>query len=938
MAIKPIEILIRAKDEASSMLTSIQAKVAAVAVAVAGFFGIALFTGAVRSAAEFEAALSRVKAAAGATDEEFKLLKQAAEDVGASTKYSSVQAASALENLAKAGLNVKDSLAALPAVLALAQAGDIGLGESAEYVTKAVMGMGLAFSDSARVADVLAMGANASNTSVVGLAQALSYAAPTAKTLGLSLELTVAIIGKFADAGIDASRAGTALNAVMSQFSDPTSKFRQELGNAGIVTNNFEQALRELAKAGPKGAKAINAVGLEAGPALKALLGQGIGALDDLKHKLDESAGSAAKMALVMQDNLSGSMTSLGSVWTTIKNVLGAPVLPVLKDGVDQLASALRGMITDGTINKFGEAMAAAFQSGIKWARDFLAQVNFTQIAADMRAFADRTGDVFTQIGEYASNAGNIVKTVYGVMSAGTNAVLGGIYALGSGFATIVAGIQLGLAELYEASSKVTFGAISQQYKAIAAEIRESSNATAAASQALSDKSRAAFLSVADGAQLARDGFSGLAGAINTAKPAAEASAQAIGDMARQLELAADKTAAARKATEEKRVTDQAAALAMRELKIEYAELIAKGDLQAAAEKLQQINAALRDTSVAAKDSAKAAQEAAKATAEAFEGLGISSQASLKTIAGTAKIYYDRIKADGTSTAVDIANAFKVYAEKAIAANGGVVTEVLKSEAAMRGLSVETDATGKSIVKAMNQGAASVSGLGNHFQQTTEQIKKQEEAMDRLLMKYTLSADYTERQLALLEKENALLERREALENKRLNRDKEGFSVDPKTGQRVNMQIDSQRSVYEGAKAQGLSEADALKIAQRFISESGQKMGWNDGGRFGAEKGENWGTAVQKAIDELVLLNAAQVKDKQEANRAAPEPPPPPPPARTPEPTPPPQQQRGGSASMGVNVTINVAAGANLADRGQVEMLARAIMPAIDNLQRKGVR
>ena len=183
MALRPIEVLIRAKDEFSGMLGSMQAKVAAVAVAIAGFFGISLLSGAVKSAAEFEAAMSRVKSAAGGTDEEFKALKQAAEDAGAATKYTSVQAAEALENLAKAGLSATQAIEALPAVLALAQAGDVELGTSAEFVTKAVMGMGLAFADAGRVADVLALGAGATNTSVKGLAEALSYAAPTAQSL-----------------------------------------------------------------------------------------------------------------------------------------------------------------------------------------------------------------------------------------------------------------------------------------------------------------------------------------------------------------------------------------------------------------------------------------------------------------------------------------------------------------------------------------------------------------------------------------------------------------------------------------------------------------------------------------------------------------------------------------------------------------------------------
>ena len=720
MAIKPIEILIRARDEASSIFTGIQTKITAVGIAVASFFGIALFSNAVKSAAEFEAALSRVKAAAGATDEEFKLLKQAAEDAGASTKYTSVEAAAALENLAKAGLNAKDSITALPAVLSLAQAGDIGLGQSAEFVTKAVMGMGLAFDQAGRVADVLAMGANASNTSVTGLAQALSYAAPVAHSLGLSLETTVAIIGKFADAGIDASRAGTALNAVLSQFSDPSSKFREELGRAGIITNNFEKALRQLAAAGPAGEKAILAVGLEAGPALRALLGQGIGALDDLKHKLDESAGSAAKMALVMEDNLPGAMKGLGSAWDTVKNVLGAPVLPVLKEGVDQLSGALRSAVADGTVVKFGEAMAEAFRSGLKWAQDFLGQVNFSQIGDDMRDFATRTGEAFAAIGEYASAAGNSVKLVYGVMSAGANTVLGVVYLIGEAFAGVASSIQAGVALIMEGFAKVTFGAVSASFKAAAAEIRLSAEATWAASEALGAKSSAAFQRVADGAQLARDGFDGLANASTSATPAVEATGRAIGDMAKQLEAAADKTAATRKATEDKTQADNAATAAVANLKQQYAELMAQGNLQGAAEALQKLAVQTRNVADASED-AKARVE------QAFKNLGMATTKDLDDMAARSKGAWETIKADGTSAASVLTQAFQVYAKAAIEAAGrhgeaavDAVKRTLESEAAAKRLGVQFDETGKVIVKSMSNGTESINKTGEALSRATD--------------------------------------------------------------------------------------------------------------------------------------------------------------------------------------------------------------------------
>ena len=51
MAFKPIEILINAKDEASAVFGRLQTKVAAVGVAIAGYFGVQLFKDAVQSAA-----------------------------------------------------------------------------------------------------------------------------------------------------------------------------------------------------------------------------------------------------------------------------------------------------------------------------------------------------------------------------------------------------------------------------------------------------------------------------------------------------------------------------------------------------------------------------------------------------------------------------------------------------------------------------------------------------------------------------------------------------------------------------------------------------------------------------------------------------------------------------------------------------------------------
>ena len=860
MAFKPIEILINAKDNASAVFTSLQAKVAAVGAAIATYFGISAFVGVVKGAGDFEQAMSRVKAATGASADEMARLRKVAEDAGANTQFTSVEAAGALENLAKAGLNANDAIAALPAVLKLATAGGVDLGQASEFITKAVMGMGLAFTDAAKVADVLALGANATNTSVTGLAQALSYAAPVANSLGLSLESTVAIIGKFADAGIDASRAGTALNAILSQFADPASKFRNELAAAGITTGDFDKALRQLAAAGPLGSKAINAVGLEAGPALRALLNQGVGALDDLTAKLKSAEGSAAATAKVMQDNLNGSLTGLASAWNTVKNVLGTPVLPVIKDGVDQLAAALKSAVADGTVAKFGEAIATAFQAGIKWVREFLGTVDFTRLVADLQGFATRTGEVFDQVGQYATNAGNIVKLAYGVMSAGFNSVLAVIYKIGEAFAFQASAIQTGLAAIMDGFAKVTFGKLSASFKAAADEVRLSAQATMAASEELGKKSELAFQQAANSAQLAQDGYKGLEGAVSSTGAATQAWAQTVAAANVELGKTADAAAAAAAATEKKAQADLAAkqsaeahlaAIAL--MRAEYDDLIAKGNLQAAAEKLQQINKALRETPPASKDAARAAAEAAAQIAAAFGRLGVTSAADLKLQAEAAQRDYATIKEAGTSTAEDIAAAFKVAAEKAIAANKGIAPTWVEAEAAVRGYRIVIDASGKATLELANKTDEATGRMARGWHGAREAIQANVDALDEINMRYKLSADYTEREIALLDRQAAALEKAAEAKRKYWNVDKEGFTLDA-NGQRQQMSVPTGEFVFNAAKSAGLTEEEALALMDKYFKD-GKPLGVAEGNGLNGPS-RDWFSIVNEAISKAVIERA----------------------------------------------------------------------------------
>ncbi len=727
MAFKPIQIVINAKDDASAVLSRLGRNVKLLGATVAGYFGIKAFAGVVQSAADFEAAMSRVKAATEGSAAEMAELTKAAQAAGSNTKYTSVQAAGALENLAKAGLSAGDSVKALPAVLALAQAGDIELGKSSEYVTKAVMGMGLAFDDAGRVADVLAKGANATNTSVEGLAQALSYAAPVANTLGVSLESTVAIIGKFADAGIDASRAGTALNSIMSQFANPLSSFRKELGAAGIVTTNFEEALHQLAAKGKDGERAINAMGLEAGPALRSLLNQGMGALDELTGKLREAGGSAEATARTMADNLNGSLKGLSSMWETVTQVLGKPVLPVVRKGVDELTGALRKAVESGLVERFGQSLATAFENGLKFFRAFAANVNFDAVVLRLQVFASETGETLQRIGQYATNAGNTVQLAWGVMTAGVNGVLTAIYGLGAAFAQIASKVMEGVAALRSGLASVTFGGLSESFRLAAADAEEMAGAFAASADALKAKAAESFQGMADGAQTARDAWSGLTGAVEAVGTAATAAAPSIEAVAAGIEATGKAAAKAAKEAAAKAEADRVAAENLKQLKAEYQQLIASGNVDAAARKLQEIAKAQRAA-------AGTAEDAAKSTAlleQAYKDLGMTTNEDLQRMATQARAAFDQLEKDGQQPPMRIAEAWKVMADKVIAANGGIAPEWLKTQAAVKGYVVELDEAGKAIVNTDRATRKATASMATGFNDLGKSVRGAGRELDR---------------------------------------------------------------------------------------------------------------------------------------------------------------------------------------------------------------
>ncbi|MBK8066673.1 MAG: phage tail tape measure protein [Rhodanobacteraceae bacterium] len=206
-----------------------------------------------KQAGTFEEAMAAVEAVTGATGDEFKALEAAAVAASERTRFSSVQAADGLAELARTGYSATEAMQVLNPALAIAQGQQLSVAQASEYLTTTMTQFGLGAGDAARVADVLAATADSSKTSVQQLGNALSYVAPLANQAGLSIEETSAIIGALADQGFRGERAGTALRNVFSSLSDPSSKFSQALRDAGIESRDFTTVVEQLAAGGDIG-------------------------------------------------------------------------------------------------------------------------------------------------------------------------------------------------------------------------------------------------------------------------------------------------------------------------------------------------------------------------------------------------------------------------------------------------------------------------------------------------------------------------------------------------------------------------------------------------------------------------------------------------------------------------------------------------------------
>lgn len=387
---------------AKSALKGITVAAGAAGTAITAMAGYAVKVG-----SDFEAGMSKVSAISGAAGADFEKLSDKAKEMGAKTKFSATEAASAFEYMAMAGWKTEDMLSGIEGVMDLAAASGESLAVTSDIVTDALTAFGMSAKESGHFADVLAAASSNANTNVSMMGETFKYVAPVAGALGFSAEDTAVAIGLMANSGIKAGQAGTSLRSIMTRLAKPTDEVAIAMDELGISITNSDGSMKSLNEimgdlrsgfAGLSEAEKTNMAatigGQEAMSGLLAIVNASDGDFRKLQTSIYSCDGAAKGMAETMQNNLKGSLTILGSA----AEGFGIKVY-------EKMQVPLRKAVDAGTegVNR----LSKAFDSG------------------GLKGVVSEAGKLFREFADEAEgsskSAGKIVPPLRNIASAGLN-------------------------------------------------------------------------------------------------------------------------------------------------------------------------------------------------------------------------------------------------------------------------------------------------------------------------------------------------------------------------------------------------------------------------------------------------------------------------------------------------------------------------------------
>lgn len=316
--------------------------------------GAAFYKGFITPAAELQEQMSTVRAliSTSSTDIEGDMakLQAIAQKMGATTKFTAVEAGKALEYMGMAGWNAVQMESGLPGIMNLAAASGEDLGTVSDIVTDALTAFGMKAEDAGHFADVLAQAASNANTDVGMMGATFQKVAPVAGALGYSVEDMSLGISLMANASIKAETAGTQLKGALANLAKPTDQMQAYMDKYNIsltktdgtmktfeeVIENLRTGLGGLAK-DEQVAAASAIFGKQNFAGMLAIINASEEDFTKVSNAVNNAAGAAERMANTKLDNLNGDITLAKSAWDGFATSIGNLFLPNMRTAVKSI-------------------------------------------------------------------------------------------------------------------------------------------------------------------------------------------------------------------------------------------------------------------------------------------------------------------------------------------------------------------------------------------------------------------------------------------------------------------------------------------------------------------------------------------------------------------------------------------------------------------------
>lgn len=303
---------------------------------------------------EYGNAISKVGGYLDITGAELEHMSELALQFGKDTRYSAVEAADAISELAKGGMTqAQIEGGALDATLQLASAGNLSLAQAAETAVQAINVFGLDAADASQVADALAGAANRSTAEVNTLAESFRYVSGWAGLADYPIQDVTGALGLLADRGLQAEVAGTGLRNVLQRIGAPTDKAKKLLEQYGFEAYNAEGKMKPLVELvqelndsfGELGDQERNEVlntifGARGLPAAVALMDAGTEELEDYIDAT-KRVGYAEEMAQAQMGEVGWALEYLRGEFETFQVNLGTAFTPIIKETAENLENLL---------------------------------------------------------------------------------------------------------------------------------------------------------------------------------------------------------------------------------------------------------------------------------------------------------------------------------------------------------------------------------------------------------------------------------------------------------------------------------------------------------------------------------------------------------------------------------------------------------------------